>query len=221
VHSSCFCQKWNANDAIPLQFQHDEDLFLVVKDSDGVEESPIELDRIGDLHYISYTPQNYGFTDEQIQFLIKNGSGTTILKSDCLDIQESHDCTLLIDYFDTKNYACLVYENTSPDQTFSIRVPAVFFHEDYPEEDEIIELIETNVMTANQVKTQRLLDIDYMPYYMHYKLKLILKHKFIIIDDSNWVKEEKYDLVKGDRRWPIKKASVLLTQKSSIVRNVL
>jgi hypothetical protein len=221
VHSSCFCAPWNASDQIQLQFQHDEALFLVAKDSNGTEETPIELNRIGDLHSLAYTPSSHGFTDEQIQLLIKDGSNVTILKSDCLDIQESHRCTLLIDYYDTRNYDCLVYENTSPDQTFSIRVPAIFFHPEFPEEDEVIELIETNITTASKIRTQRLLDIDYMPAYMHYKLQLILKHKFVIIDELNWVKEEKYDLVKSDRRWPKRKASVLLTQKSSIVRNVL
>jgi len=221
VHPVCYCAPWNAADSIALQFQHDSELYLVVKDSEGNEEAGIELNRVGDVHYTSYIPQNHGFTDEQIQFLIKNGSDQTLLKSDCLDIKESHNCTNLIEYYDTRDYACIIYESVSPDQTFAIRVPSVFFHDEFPEEDEILELIDTNINTANQVKTQRMLEVDYMPYYMHLKLKLILKHKFVIIDGANWVKEEAYDIPKGDKRWPHKKANVLLTKKASIVRNVL
>lgn len=221
LHYSCFCSPWNASDQINLQFQEDDDLSLVIKDSDGVEGSPIAMNRVGDLNYLSIIPEDYGFTDEQIQLLVKNGSSQTVLKSDCLDVQESHSCTTLVNYYDTKNYACLIYENTSPDQTFNIRVPSIFFHERYPEEDEVLELITTDVQTANQVKTQRRLDINSVPYYFHYKMKLILKHKFVIIDEFSWVKEEEYEVNEGDRRWPVKKANVWLTQKNSIVRNVL
>lgn len=152
--------------------------------------------------------------NQQVQLkIIKDVSpDEVILKSDCLDIRDSHSCTTLIEYSNNRNFAGLIYQNVSPEQTFNIRVPAIFFHEEFPEEDEAMVLTTGIVKTNGTLKAQRLFDTDYMPYYMHRKLMLIFKHQTINIESLAWIKEEKYEIQEGNRMWPVKKAKVLLTE---------
>jgi hypothetical protein len=145
-----------------------------------------------------------------------------IKKSDCLDIKTEQDETVLITYSDNKNYAGLQYSLLSPDPEFYIRIPAIFFHERFPEESEVIELSNSRSIQLNaQTKAQRLMEIKPMPYYMHRKMKLILKHQFVTIDEQDWVQSELYELIESNRRSPNKKATVWLTEKDYILRNVL
>lgn len=144
-----------------------------------------------------------------------------LAKSDCLEIAESHDETIFIEYSNQTNFAGLIYENDSPDTTFGIRVPCRFFHEVEPEEDEAMELTSSVIITSAQVKTQRLLEVKHAPYYFHKKLRRVLKHQTITIFDKQWKKEEKYEVIEGKKTWPLKAATCLLTEKNSVVRNVL
>lgn len=167
------------------------------------------------VYSISVTPEDESICDEKVQFKIMDGSspGDELYKSDCIDIATTQDCTTVIDYSNNRNFAGLIYDDSaSPETTFNIRVPAIFFHEQFPEEDEAMELTTGIQKTSGTLKVQRLFDTDYMPYYMHKKLQLIFKHQFITIDRLSWLKEEKYDIQPGERRWPIKKAKCFLTQ---------
>lgn len=147
---------------------------------------------------------------------------TEIAKSDCLNVKTAQDETVLITYSDNKSYASLQYSAISPDPEFNIRIPATFFHERFPEESEVIELSNSRSIQLNgQVKAQRLLEIGHMPYYMHRKMKLILKHQFVTIDDQDWVQSEAYELIDSNRRTPNRKANVWLDEKDFIIRNVL
>jgi hypothetical protein len=70
------------------------------------------------------------------------GNTQIIAKSDCLEIRQNHENTILLTYSNNRNFAGLVYENTSPATEFNIRIPAIFFHQRFPEEDEVMELSE-------------------------------------------------------------------------------
>lgn len=143
-------------------------------------------------------------------------------KSDCLSVKTIQDETVLITYSDNKNFAGLQYSAISPDPEFNIRIPSTFFHERFPEESEVIELSNSRSIQLNaQVKAQRKLEIGPMPYYMHRKLKLILKHQFVEIDSQDWVQSEAYELTEGNRRSPLKQAVVWLDEKDYILRNIL
>lgn len=147
---------------------------------------------------------------------------TYIAKSDCLNIKTTQDETVLITYSDNKSYASLQYSAISPDPEFYIRIPATFFHERFPEESEVIELSNSRSIQLNgQVKAQRQLEIGHMPYYMHRKMKLILKHQFVTIDEQDWVQSEPYELTDSSRRFPMRRANVWLDEKDYIIRNVL
>lgn len=161
----------------------------------------------------NFTPDN--FCGQQIQLKISNTTspGGVVAKSDCLDIAEIQKCTTLIEYSNNRNFAGLIYsQSASPETTFNIRVPAIFFHNQFLEEDEAMDLTTGITKTSGTLKVQRLFDTDYMPYYMHQKLMLIFKHQTINIDALSWIKEEKYEIQEGNRMWPVKKAKVFLTE---------
>ena len=143
--------------------------------------------------------------------------------SDCVDIKESHDCTQLIRYDNTKDFAGIEYSSFSPTAEFYLRIPAIFFHERNTEEEENFEESSENIVRLrNEIKLKRLLEVGFMPDYMHRKLLLILAHDTIEIDGESWIKRDPYEKEEpGNRRYPLKKASVLLTQKDYIKRNIL
>lgn len=144
-----------------------------------------------------------------------------IAYTDCLDVTTDPGCAVLIEYSNSRNFAGITYENQSPDISFSIRVPAVFIHERFPEEDEPIELPNSLLTLNSTMKAQRLLDTAYMPYYMHRKIQLILMHQFLTIEEQSWVKQDPYEVREGDRRWPLKKAKCYLSEKNFVQRNIL
>lgn len=172
----------------------------------------------------SFVPSDFSICNQQVYFKIVEvgiSPENEIAKSDCINIMPDHNCTTLIEYSNNRNFAGLVYEDVSPAQSFKTRVPAIFFHERFPEEDNVIELSESIVHTSGQVKAQRLFDTDYMPYYMHRKLQLIFKQQNIFIENQYWTKEEPYEVQDGERRWPAKKAKCFLTEKNYVQRAVL
>ena len=144
-----------------------------------------------------------------------------VLYTDCIHLSESHSCTKLIEYYNARNFAGLIYEDQSPDITFYARFPIVFFHEREVEEDESIELPNSVLSLNTQTKTQRQLSTSLMPHYMHRKLLLVLQHQNVIIDGKTWVKEDPYERLDSDRRWPLRKATCWLTDKNSVQRNIL
>lgn len=143
------------------------------------------------------------------------------LKSDCLDIKDSHDCSNLITYSNAANFAGIDYD-TSPSPEFNLRVPSVFFHEEHTEEEKTHPLSDdTFIQTWARLTKKRRLEIGYVPYYFHEKMKLVLMHQFIEIDGEDWVKRDPYEVTDGNKRYPLKTASVMLTDKNFIKRNLL
>jgi hypothetical protein len=148
------------------------------------------------------------------------GVGDYSAKSDCLDIKTSHDCTELIQYINTDDFSNIVYL-TSPASEFSIRIPAQFWKEDNPMEQEDSELSNGVIKTRRQsIQEKRLLEVGYMPNYMHKKLQLVLMHDTITIDGDQWKRRDAYES-EPIRRYPLKKANVWLTKYNSIEDNII
>lgn len=149
------------------------------------------------------------------------GADEYVAKSDCLDVRQDHPETILLTYSNHVNFAGLVYVNNSPETEFEIRVPAIFFHQRFPEEDEVMELTDELVTLNGTVRKQKQLYTDYVPYYFHEKMKLILKHQNITINNTQWVKQEAYEIIDGNRQHPLKRAVCWLSQKDFVQRNIL
>lgn len=161
---------------------------------------------------ITFTPETPIYLDDS----------SITYKSDCLDIRTSQPCTELVTYSNHKNFAGLVYEGITPTPEFSIRLPVVFFHESYPQEEEVHPLSnDTWIRLSSRIERKKLFDLGYMPYYMHQKTQLVLMHDNIEIQGEQWKKRDSYNIEEGSKRYPKPKANVLLTDKNFIKRNVI
>lgn len=223
VHTSCWCQPFNCDDEIKIQVTDSalSPLSLVILGENGSTIATITFTQISARnHQASFTPNDYSICDEEISLEIRY-AGVAQYKSDCLDIKTFHEGTKLIEYSNERNYAGLVYVTSSPEEVFYIRVPCRFFHERCPEEDEAMKLSTSVITTSAELKAQKLLEVVHAPYYFHRKLQLILKHQSLEIDNTQWKKEEAYTVAEGNKRWPLKSATCYLTDKNSVVRNVL
>ena len=146
---------------------------------------------------------------------------TEVATSDCLDIKESHDCTVLIEYENTSDFDGVAYEAGSPGPSFQLRIPAIFFEEDNPQEQEDLELSNGVIVTLRQtIVEKRLLEVGYMPNYMHKKLQKVLMHDSVYIDGDYWKRRDSYD-TKPVKKYNLKMASVLLTKYDSVEKNTM
>lgn len=146
---------------------------------------------------------------------------TIVAFSDFLSVKTTHENTRFIEYSNQSSFAGIDYVNDP--RTFGIRVLSKFFVERDPEEDESEELSDGDVVKlSGSVKTQKLLELEPLPYYMHKKLKLILQHNYILIDDEEYTKEEAYEIGEpmGQGRYPFTLGKVWMTLKNSFVTNV-
>lgn len=142
--------------------------------------------------------------------------------SDCIALSDDDDCTKLVTYSNSNDFAGLVYSEVSPAIDFSIRLPAVFFEESFPDEYEALDLSDSEmVQLRSEVKHKKLLELDYMPFYMYKKLQLILAHDSITIDSLPWIKLDPLNIVQARRTFPLRRASILLTEKDFVERNIL
>jgi len=177
------------------------------------------------LYSLEFTPEELGYCDNQVLFRIIDADASpdsAVAHSDCLSIKSSHFCTIPIDYSNNKNFNNLIFEDLSPSPTFRIRIPAVFFHEDNPSEQESTELSNgETVRLWNKIEERRHLQIGFLPHYMHRKIQMILMCDTVTIDGKNWIRKEAYEKVEGNRLYPLKKANVWLHDKDFIKENQL
>lgn len=109
----------------------------------------------------------------------------------------------------------------SPDLTFNILVPCRFYHQKFPQQDEGIDLTTGIIITGSNKKKQRKLQVKHSPYYFHNKLIEILQHQTVTALSKTWKKQEAYEVLEGKETWPLKPATVFLTEDNSIIRNVV
>lgn len=154
--------------------------------------------------------------------IIQFSEASELYKSDCIDIAEEHECTKLITYSNNSDFAGIVYDGISPVPEFHLRVPAMLFRATRPEEQEVHPLSNDEWLRVWSRMTKKMrLELGFMPDYMHEKLQLILMHDNVEIDGLSWKKRDPYELGEGNKRNPLMKASVLLTDKTFIKRNLI
>lgn len=164
--------------------------------------------------------------DVEVNYFRVSGDTETVeAVSDCIEIAEAWPNTILLEYSNRRNYAGIINDGSAgtPDQTtFYLRIPAVFFQERFPETSQV-ETLSNNrdILLNSQIEKQRLLDVGYVPFYMHLKIQLALTHQFLSIEGSDWVKKETYEIADGNKRGSTRSAEVYLNEKAYIVRNIL
>lgn len=176
------------------------------------------------VYAVEFTPDQIDACDQTIKLQgIKGGSpDEVIFQSDEISIKSYHACTVAIDYTNHKDFAGIAYSDLSPVPTFRLRIPAIFFEQDNPAEQEDHELSSGEIVRLyNKLEERRKLDIGFMPQYLHRKLQLVLMHDVVIIDGKEWIKREAYERIDGNKRYPLKRASVWLHDKNYIKENQL
>lgn len=238
AHDACYCQKFNCDDPIRIQFtddDQDDDFLIVIYDEDGNElfsDTPDKTDLLNDDDAYVKSVYDYVFTPSQTspdlcnrRIVIKNYSVADLVnyrgKTDCIDIKENHAGTQLIKYTQERNYAGLIYQNNSPNIDFYFRVSAVFFRQRFPKTQESMNLSQGVLNLNSTIKIQRLFGTDYLPAYEHKKLNLILSHQYVEIDNQTWVAEEEYELVETNRMRLVQKGQIWLTESDFLARNVI
>lgn len=201
-------------------------LNIIDEDSVEIESIPFTAQLLADsfayVYTASWTPIDSDVCNTKVALQIENTDESTIsAKTDCIEIRESWECTNVVTYSNNRNYAGLAYTDVSPDQQFSIRVPSRFFHEQNPEEDEVMQLSSSFVNTSSTIQAKKLFEVIHAPYYWHRKLQLIFKHSYVEIDDQVWIKQDGYEINEGNKRASLKSAQVWLTEKDNLQRNVL
>lgn len=146
---------------------------------------------------------------------------TEVATSDCIDVRESHDCSILIEYENTSDFDGIAYEDGSPGPSFQLRIPAIFFEEENPQEQEDLELSNGVIVTLRQtIVEKRKLETGFMPNYMHRKLQKVLMHDSVYIDGDYWKKRDAYD-TSPVKKYNLKTAEVLLTKYDSVEKNTI
>lgn len=152
---------------------------------------------------------------------LSSGTGRAA-KSDCIEIKPDHDESVLITYRNNRVFASLNTNIGTPDPEFYLRIPAIFYEENHPEESEVLDLTDNSMVQLNAtVKFKKLLLVKMMPQYMHLKTKLVLKMQNVEIDDEQWISADPYEMGPLAKRHSQRKASCWLTQENYLVRNVL
>lgn len=225
IYSCCFRLPYQCDDDVAIQALHTagQTVTLGIYDSENFDGGSIDTKTFSEIASGIYLAE-FDFSevcsnDVRLKIL---ANGTPLMKSDIIKARELHECTSLITYSNSKLYAGLDYVSGTPPPEFNIRIPSIFFEEAFPDEHEEIDLSDSqSVRLLNIEKRQRKLDIDFMPFYMHQKMKLILSHDTIEIDGQSWLRTEPYEITDGNKRYPMRKASCVLNDKNYIVRNVL
>jgi hypothetical protein len=162
----------------------------------------------------------------QIQFKIFDAtSGLEVAHSDGIDLTDyDTDSTVLMEYSNSSSIAGLHFSEASPTPpNFYLRVPAVFFFENYPQEQEDLELSNDTIVTLwSKTEIVRTMEFGFMPDYMHKKISLITQMDTLIIDMKYWRRREGYQISQGSsKRYPLRKSTMNLVQQDFINRNVL
>lgn len=133
--------------------------------------------------------------------------------------------SVLLQYKSLRNFDGIVYDEES--DYFNLRIQGRFFHEGMPVNSKSIPLSRGRIInTSSEVKHGTKLEIQDVPYYMHTKILSALSHAVsgtLLINGIPWVLDPmEYDM--GDERpdrYPMRPASIFLTQKNYVTRNVV
>lgn len=193
--------------------------YITITESPSV--APLYKATVYDLAFVP-SESSPELCNQKVKFVIidENASPQEVAKSDYVEFKDVVKCSNLIRYRNNRSYAGLEY-STLTDKYFYLRIVSVFFHEQFPDEDENIELTNKVITLNSELTAKRLFETEYMPYYMHKKTQLALKHQDVSLDNLNWTKQDAYQIAQGNKRHPRKRATVWLTERDFVARNVV
>lgn len=219
----CWYHPWQCDDLITTQISEANgiDYDLVGVDESGSTLFSNSFTEVADGVFQNlFIPEQEDICNDLVRLKILE-AGVEVAKSDYLDIRARQRETNLWSYSNHRDFAGLAFTEQTPDPTFYIRVPSRFYHHRFPQTDKAIELTGSVITTSSQKKTQKKLEVLHVPDYFHNKLIEILQTQTVITSNTQWKKEEEYTINEGKKNWSLKTATCYLTQKNSVVRNVI
>lgn len=171
----------------------------------------------------SLTPNLFCNKEVQFQIINHNTSSIEAFSDSVVISDDNSDCTSLIKFSNSSDFAGLVFQNASPNEIFNLRIPAVFFDENYPQEQEDLELSDDTIITLwSKIEGKKTMDIGFMPFYMHKKVQIILMMDNVSIDGIAYRLRDPYQITPpASKRSALRRASVVLSEKDFINRNLL
>lgn len=178
------------------------------------------------IYDLSFIPSEVSpeICNQKVRFEIVGDEDTG--RSDCIDIRSSHDCLTEIIYANTNNFDGINYESGSPTPVFTALIPAQFWKEDNPQEQEDSVLSNGVIVTRRtEIQEKTLLEVGFVPNYFHKKIQKILMHNSVQIEDVNgdltfWKKRDGYES-ENLNRYPLKTGQVWLTKYNSVEKNTI
>lgn len=139
--------------------------------------------------------------------------------TDHINIKVNHPKTRLFSYSNDIEYAGLDYTDN---QNFHIRVKSKFYDIEEVEENESEDFSDGSTeKISSSTKEGKLLETYDMPPYMHRKIRRVLQHNSIYIENQAWVKEGSYETTKIHEKYAFFDGKTLLTLKNEgFVTNV-
>lgn len=144
---------------------------------------------------------------------------TVIAQSDCIDVKDSYNSSILVEYSNLSDYDDIAYRDIHPINKLRIQ-PAHFWEQQNVREEEDYSDSKGDVITLKtKTEKQQKLSVSYFPAFMHTKLDHIFNHDFIRVAGI---------ICKGRAAWvpiPIDRStlyagSVWLTEQGSILVNI-
>lgn len=222
----CFPQIFNSDDVVKTQFT-DLDVGLgpwdiVIRDFKTDEEYdfyPFAL--LPDTDNVWEVDFDFAGYDKRTVYLsICDALDHSVVhaKSDCIAVLDDTPNTKLIRYSNEGPYAGL---NFTAESIFNFRVCAKFFKQRRPTTSESEPMTNgTIVKLSSTQKSQKLLQVEPAPFYIHDKINLILQCNSVFIDDVYWQCEEAYESQEMDERCALQLGVGWLSRQDVFIGNV-
>jgi hypothetical protein len=167
------------------------------------------------IHFVNnlFTELPINLSISSIEVVLSPATSPEVLsRSDFMEVADTQRDTRIVRYTNEGEFAGIPYDLLDPKPEFNIRLLSRFYKERNPQEEETESNSDgTIVKLSSEFKTQRRLELDPLPMYMHKKIVLALQHNSVNIENLQWVKEEGYDLDEINSKYPHEAAQVWLT----------
>lgn len=197
-----------------------------------IEIADYPLDYSYTVHSKQFIPSDNGMCDKKVQFKIFDGndpeSDNELFHSDSIDFVSvwangPNSGRVVVQFKSIQNYAGLHYTSGSP--YFNLEVDGRFRKERQNSTVKEVETTENIINTAAVLRTQKKLEINDQAPYMHRKVLMALSHAAsgsVLIGGVEYSIGEAYaESEDAPNSYPLSPAEIWLTEKNSLLHNVI
>lgn len=142
--------------------------------------------------------------------------------TDGIDVATEQPETVLLTYTNGRNYAGLKYGHLSPEVYFQLRLPAIFYQDRTVDTSKTTDLSSGEIIdTSSEIKFDKLLELGHIPNHLHRTIVIALSHTYKDIDGLAVTKTNGYEKAEGRKTFSSKTAKIWLTERDTVIRNVI